>query len=201
MVYDVHVLPPSGGVWYNGSMTCNHCGQVFEGRSDAKYCKKQDCQTARRRGHKPRPRVDHEEIPCEKCGAYFKPSKKGVRFCKIQECVASRNKAKDKRRRGKQVAEFGPSTPYLMKRYGITEEQRDRMVEVAGGCCEICGRTDALVVDHDHASGALRGILCRVCNLAIGNLGDTADSVKRAYEYLQQAELGRVFFEPGEPME
>ena len=196
------MLPPKGGVWYTGVMNiCIQCGEGFRARSDAKYCKKEECQQARRRGHKPRPRVDHEETACEKCGTFFKPSKRGVRFCKEQECVASRNRAKDARRRGKQVADFGPSTPYLLKRYGITEEQRDRMIEAAGGCCEICGRTDALVVDHCHESGRLRGILCRVCNLAIGNLGDNAEAVKRAYDYLVKAELGRNFFGDRKNME
>lgn len=108
--------------------------------------------------------------------------------------MASRNRAKD-RRRGKARADFDPSETYLLKRYGITAEVRNRMLDAAGHRCEICGRADALVVDHDHGTGELRGTLCRVCNLALGNLGDTLESLKKAVAYLEQARMGRNFLE------
>lgn len=55
--------------------------------------------------------------------------------------------------------------------------------------CECCGRTEtkALALDHCHTTGAFRGWLCSRCNLAIGKLGDTAEGVKMALEYLNRA--------------
>jgi CRISPR/Cas system-associated protein Cas10 (large subunit of type III CRISPR-Cas system) len=171
-------------------MTCNHCGGDFHARADAKFCKKAECQRERKRANKPYVRVDHPERDCEQCGSAFKPTKSSNLFCKKQRCVASRNRAKDARRAEKLRADFNPSDIYLGKRYGITSKDRDTMLNAAGHACEICGRRDALVVDHDHNTGELRGILCRVCNLAIGNLGDTIESVERAVAYLA-ASVGR----------
>lgn len=51
--------------------------------------------------------------------------------------------------------------------------------------CAICGRTDDLVGDHNHGTGKPRGILCRNCNLAIGNMKDRPDLLRKAAEYLE----------------
>ena len=51
--------------------------------------------------------------------------------------------------------------------------------------CQCCSKlTDNLVVDHDHTTGKFRGWLCRSCNLGIGKLGDTVESVQNALNYL-----------------
>src|SRR5688572_9027573 len=55
----------------------------------------------------------------------------------------------------------------------------------AAKVCAICGRARRLVPDHEHATGRLRGALCVPCNVAIGILGDTADGVQRAVNYLR----------------
>jgi hypothetical protein len=55
-----------------------------------------------------------------------------------------------------------------------------------GGVCAIHGEPtrSPLVVDHDHRTGRVRGLLCRKCNLGIGHLGDNPEIVKRASDYL-----------------
>ena len=51
--------------------------------------------------------------------------------------------------------------------------------------CQCCSKlTDNLVVDHDHNTGQFRGWLCRRCNLGIGKLGDTVESLQNALNYL-----------------
>jgi hypothetical protein len=77
----------------------------------------------------------------------------------------------------------------LRKRYGITPEDWDRMYDAQLGRCPICLITLAEVkkvcVDHDHETGAVRGILCFQCNLGIGSLKDNIDALERAAEYLR----------------
>lgn len=81
------------------------------------------------------------------------------------------------------------SRRHALKRFGLTPEQYDSLVAAQGGCCCIC-RTDSpskhgvFVVDHDHATGAVRGLLCVRCNTGIGMLGDDPEMLRRAMAYL-----------------
>jgi hypothetical protein len=72
------------------------------------------------------------------------------------------------------------------QRYGVTAEQYEAMYEGQGGRCAICGgEFDVLCVDHDHDTGAVRGLLCRPCNVGIGYLRDDPDRVEAAAGYLR----------------
>jgi hypothetical protein len=73
-----------------------------------------------------------------------------------------------------------------LKKYGLTVADFKELAESQGGSCKICGVTPTyrLCVDHRHDTGKVRGLLCRTCNKAIGQLGDTPEGVKRAYDYL-----------------
>lgn len=77
---------------------------------------------------------------------------------------------------------------WLKYKYGITIEVFKVMLEEQGGSCAICGDTPdyRLCVDHRHDTGKVRGLLCRSCNKAIGQLGDTPESVLKAYNYLKE---------------
>lgn len=46
-------------------------------------------------------------------------------------------------------------------------------------------RKNHLSVDHDHSTGAVRGILCNACNRALGTFGDTVEGLERALGYLK----------------
>lgn len=62
--------------------------------------------------------------------------------------------------------------------YGITPEEYQRIFRRQGGRCGICKarpRTIRFAVDHDHQTGAVRGILCKRCNHDL--LGGGHDSV------------------------
>ncbi len=52
-------------------------------------------------------------------------------------------------------------------------------------CCAICRVDVDLVGDHCHTTGAPRGILCRNCNLAIGNMADDPERLRAAANYLE----------------
>lgn len=65
-------------------------------------------------------------------------------------------------------------TRRLRNRFGITPERYDEMLAAQGGACAICGEGCAsgrrLAVDHDHATGEVRGLLCMKCNTTLGIL-------------------------------
>jgi hypothetical protein len=80
----------------------------------------------------------------------------------------------------------------LEKRYGITLEQYNEMVELQGGRCAICNKVPAgtnhtsrrLAVDHDHVTGTVRGLLCGPCNTTIGMIEDSPGMLDRMRRYL-----------------
>jgi hypothetical protein len=63
-------------------------------------------------------------------------------------------------------------TRKLWQEYKLTLAQYMALVEAQGGVCAICGRTpesgSRLFVDHCHATGVVRALLCNTCNLAVG---------------------------------
>lgn len=79
---------------------------------------------------------------------------------------------------------------HLMSAYGLTVERFNAMVSQQNGVCAICGGKDdeRLHVDHDHETGAIRGLLCNRCNRAIGLFGDDPVVMRRAIAYLMRAQ-------------
>lgn len=71
--------------------------------------------------------------------------------------------------------------------YGITDAEYAAILEHQGGRCAVCGKargiTRRLAVDHDHATGAVRGLLCDPCNRIVIGRYD-ADALARAIVYL-----------------
>lgn len=80
--------------------------------------------------------------------------------------------------------------------YGLTAADYESMLAEQGGVCACCGQPETarhrsgtlfqLAVDHDHDTGRVRGLLCAVCNRALGLLGDSADRVRALVGYLER---------------
>ena len=50
--------------------------------------------------------------------------------------------------------------------------------------CVICGDDADLVVDHDHVTGKIRGMLCNHCNRGLGHFRDDPMLLEFAAQYL-----------------
>jgi hypothetical protein len=72
----------------------------------------------------------------------------------------------------------------LIERYRIGTDEVEHLVEGQGGICPICRKAFPTAVDHDHVTGAVRGILCADCNTGMGQLRDDPWVLRRAIEYL-----------------
>lgn len=89
---------------------------------------------------------------------------------------------------------------YLLKRFGITEEQYGYLLQKQEGCCGVCRRhanefKQRLSVDHDHYSGAIRGLLCNYCNRRIVGRHRTPSGailLRSAADYLDNTYPGWV---------
>lgn len=74
----------------------------------------------------------------------------------------------------------------LMRKYKISLEDYDTMAINQNGLCLICEKKPTrLVVDHCHATGKVRGLLCDPCNVALGFLNDDTTLLRKAIQYLQ----------------
>jgi hypothetical protein len=84
----------------------------------------------------------------------------------------------------------------MQKRFGISCGEYDMMLKRQDGKCAIClekehrpdrrSGTKSLAVDHDHKTGAVRGLLCADCNTALGLLDDSPDLIRSAMAYLER---------------
>ena len=71
------------------------------------------------------------------------------------------------------------------RRYGLSDQQYQEMVNTTPHC-PICGSEEPLVIDHDHSTSEVRGLICDSCNLGLGKFKDNIESLKNAITYLEQ---------------
>lgn len=85
----------------------------------------------------------------------------------------------------------------LKKRFGITLEEFNAMLESQNFVCKICGLPESikdyrtktirhLAVDHCHKTKKVRGLLCSNCNRAIGLLQDSPKILQSALDYVSK---------------
>ncbi len=119
-----------------------------------------------------------KEKPCKECGKLFLPKAPSHMFCS-QEC-----------------SDCGHTRNYMRKNYNISLEEYYKLLEEQDHKCAICGSVGFkicehtklnLVVDHDHMTGRIRGMLCHNCNRALGLLKDNTETLKTAISYLERA--------------
>jgi hypothetical protein len=73
----------------------------------------------------------------------------------------------------------------LMSKYNLTPAEVEELREVQGGKCALCHLTTRLlVVDHDHATGKVRAMLCRNCNTIMGAVDADPTILDRMAEYI-----------------
>jgi len=85
-----------------------------------------------------------------------------------------------------EVARLNSRDRRLQHKYGINHSEYAALLETQGGGCAICGASDStLPVDHDHSTGAIRGILCHSCNVSLGHMKDNPDLLRAAALYLE----------------
>lgn len=76
-------------------------------------------------------------------------------------------------------------------RYKTTPEQINALIVAQAGLCPICQKPLPVGkqrhIDHCHATGTIRGVLCRLCNLGLGNFKDNHNSLLRAASYVTKA--------------
>lgn len=79
----------------------------------------------------------------------------------------------------------------MRRAYGLEPSDLDRMRREQNDLCAICGNEHVgvgsrLHVDHNHATGAIRALLCGKCNTLIGLADDHPERLEAAAAYLRR---------------
>jgi hypothetical protein len=79
----------------------------------------------------------------------------------------------------------------LKNNYNIDINDYNNMLTLQVSGCTICGKSitengKALAVDHDHETGAVRGLLCNSCNTALGLFNDNPELLRKAADYIEK---------------
>lgn len=86
---------------------------------------------------------------------------------------------------------------HIKTTYGITADEYQALMDSQGGRCAICGHANGkrrrLSVDHDHKTGAIRGLVCRPCNDFIGYIRDNPAVMTRGAGYLHNPPARRLW--------
>ena len=119
--------------------------------------------------------------------SYFYASSKSGDWCK--SCRVEYN---DSRRYGanreKELRQR--RNRHYIRTYGITIDHYESLLREQDGVCGICKTRKklSLAVDHNHTTGAVRGLLCNNCNTAIGNFMENKEILFSAIKYLEKYE-------------
>jgi len=199
---------------------CVSCGTLFQPlRKTQKHCSRK-CYDHDHRRQQPIQKI------CENqdCGKAFETTKKRQRFCTEYCKIAYFNAARKKRNKEVRVCEIckrhfttvsyhgkycsyecqRKSEPFkvgkrkheLSKKFNLTVEEYEKMLEAQEGKCAICGEKETMTrngkeprlsVDHDHKTGKVRGLLCNSCNNGLGRFKDDTDLIKKAIAYLTKS--------------
>lgn len=145
--------------------------------------------------------ADHLRPECRRCGSEYS---KQWRYLNLEKCRAAgrRYKAANKEKTDAYNTAWANANPEkiaayqrrseLKTTYGLSVEDYQRLVAEQGGRCAICGvlpdgagRMGKLHVDHDHATGVVRQLLCVRCNLSIGQFEDDPTLLRAAANYIE----------------
>lgn len=143
-----------------------------------------------RPGFEPRARVPKSEWPdggrwCAGCQSFIPED-----YCRGSRCRACASQA--------------AHASHVASTYDITPAEYDALLEWQGGRCYVCGqvpRSRRLAVDHDHATGAVRGLLCANddwgCNVSLARVLNDPAAARRLGQYVELSPLERM--RAGEP--
>ena len=74
--------------------------------------------------------------------------------------------------------------------YKMSSDQYEKMNLAQGGLCAICRKQNRngnrLCVDHNHATGKVRALLCSSCNLVIGHAKENPEILREAIRYVER---------------
>jgi hypothetical protein len=161
----------------SGELSASNVGDNPEPSDPIYLIRNKDKKDQTGRPHK-YPQGYFKDKECRKCNTLFSPNTPSELYCSdVCKDIAVVNR-------------------YLKRKYDITTDDYINMLQLQNYKCGLCsspGWTMAehhklkLVVDHDHKTGKVRGLLCHNCNRALGLLQDDAIVMRRCADWVEGA--------------
>ena len=121
---------------------------------------------------------------------YYGKNRKKMLAQRRSERERNRDRYTETNRRYREANREVLSLKEKARRYGLLLADLAELLRKQRGRCAACGDkfTDSKHqhVDHDHATGKVRGILCRGCNHALGNVNDDVERLLELVAYLRR---------------
>lgn len=124
-----------------------------------------------------------EPRTCTKCGVGKATARVGTAVC---------GKCKVEKHRG---SRFDYERRRTLRKYGLTQDGWDYLLAAQGNRCAICqtdkpgSKGEWWHIDHCHTTNQVRGLLCHMCNVGVGNLKDDPALLRAAAEYIEAARV------------
>lgn len=202
--------------------TCHRCGETkplsYFGRYSADgingICKKCSRRKQMELEKANRTRITREGIDeaapktCARCketktrGDFFIDRAKKHGVCSNCKVCATKT-AMEKYERDKVKLNLARMDAATKDRYGITTEEKRALAAYQENVCAVCGSADTQnqkygdwFVDHNHETGEIRGLLCALCNFALGNVRDSKAILLAMISYLEVSPATKFFGSP-----
>jgi len=186
------------------SYTCNTCGATVEiSKSYRKRIGQANperiCRTCRLRGkvadHNKKWNIDDTGRICKSCNLYkpwceYSGGTRDARVTRCKDCINKQYKtAWGTDPEFKKRMQENARRNHLLCTYGLTQEDVNDMLHKQKEMCAICkcSIVERHCIDHCHATGKIRGLLCDDCNIGLGKFKDREEVLLEAARYLHEA--------------
>jgi len=172
------------------TIRCSRCGRDLpeeafspSQRKPGRWCRK--CHTEDQQNKRWDPAKPRITDVCLNCGKDITDRRRDTQYCSTSCSMKAFRKRNP-----------GHSRWYVLKCvYGIDQAAYDALMLRQGGKCALCkcelvedlpkSSLRQINIDHDHETGAVRGLLCSSCNVGLGFLGDTVERLRAAIAYIE----------------
>jgi arginine decarboxylase-like protein len=127
---------------------------------------------------------------CSKCkefkdlGSFKATAKSAIQV--HSQCKKCQNETRNiVRNRNPELTRQKDYEAHLKYNYGLTSLERKALAEKQKNSCAICKKIKRLVIDHDHKTDKIRGLLCNDCNLLLGHAKDAIHVLQEAIRYIR----------------
>ena len=125
---------------------------------------------------------------------WYEKNKERILFLRKENYQLNKEEIKKRQEayRNKPLSKERARNNNLMRQFGIDINGYNQILESQNYTCAICGsnetgsaHTQHFSVDHCHKTGKIRGLLCKPCNIMLGESQDDPKILFRAIEYLE----------------